>query len=295
MDELYSEAFPQINLLEDWIGIYGQGMLIFVVAEIFFDLLTKKKRNYWQTLSNYSIDWIGKLIDYIPFIYISDRLIVFLSQFSIIKIEVNWWTIIGSILVADFIYYWMHRSEHRIKLLWGLHSTHHSSTDYELSLQFRLSWLDMIIFYPLFFIPMILIGFNPTQTIFASEFILIYQIWIHTEKIGKLGVLDFFFNTPANHRVHHGSNSQYIDKNYGAVLMIWDKLFGTYQPEKEKVVYGLTENINTYNPITINFVDFFNILYHIKKSANLNEVIKSIFATPAWKPKALRYVDKQSK
>jgi hypothetical protein len=77
--------------------------------------------------------------------------------------------------------------------------------------------------------------------------------------------------------------------------MIWDKLFGTYQPEKEKVVYGLTENINTYNPITINFVDFFNILYHIKKSANLNEVIKSIFATPAWKPKALRYVDKQSK
>jgi sterol desaturase/sphingolipid hydroxylase (fatty acid hydroxylase superfamily) len=288
MDELSIQSFPQINLIENWLEIYGQGMLILTIAEIFLDLLTKKKRNYWQTAANYSIDLLLTLFSAIPFIYFSDYILFWLSKFSIIKIEVNWWTIIISILVADFIYYWMHRNEHRIKILWGLHSIHHSSTDYDLSLQFRLAWLDMLVAYSLFFIPMVLLGFHPVQTLFASEFILTYQIWIHTERIGKLGIFDLFLNTPSNHRVHHGSNPQYIDKNYGAVLIIWDKLFGTYQAEEEKVIYGLTENINTYSPIKINFFEYWRIWSYIRKSQNSHEIVKSIFGSPEWKPKAMQ-------
>lgn len=131
---------------------------------------------------------------------------------------------------------------------------------------------------------MVLMGFHPLVVLLSLEIVGLYQVWIHTQKIGHLGILEEFLNTPSLHRVHHGTNPQYIDKNYGAILCIWDKLFGTYQPEREKVVYGLTKNIRTQNPIKINVIEYLRIWSDIKQSRNLKEVWNSILGSSISKP-----------
>ncbi len=195
----------------------------------------------------------------------------------------TWWTWVLGILAADFTYYWMHRLEHEHRILWASHSVHHSSEDYNLTVSFRLSIVEGL-FEWMFLIPMILIGFNPFQTMVSLIFVVQFQTWIHTEKIQKLGWLDEIFNTPSVHRVHHGSNPKYLDKNYGGLLMVWDKLFGTYQREEEKVIYGLTKNIKTNNPITINFIEYKNIWQDVKQCRTLKDKLKIIFGNLIWKP-----------
>ena len=151
-------------------------------------------------------------------------------------------------------------------------------------MSFRLSLLEGL-FEWLFLIPMILMGFNPFQAIVALILVAQYQHWLHTERIGKLGWLDEVFNTPSIHRVHHGSNKQYLDKNYGGILIVWDKLFGTYQAEEEKVIYGLTRNIHTNNPIKITFIEFVHILSDINKCHNNRDRLKIVFGGLSWRPK----------
>jgi|TARA_B110000091_G_C13668164_1_gene412567 sterol desaturase/sphingolipid hydroxylase (fatty acid hydroxylase superfamily) len=140
----------------------------------------------------------------------------------------------------------------------------------------RLSLIEPMIEW-VFLIPMILVGFSPFQAIVGLIFVAQFQTWIHTERIGKLGWLDWFFNTPSVHRVHHGSNRKYLDKNYGGITMIWDHLFGTYQKEEEKVMYGLTKNINTNNPLKINFIEYKNIWNDVKKCKTLKDKLRITF------------------
>jgi Fatty acid hydroxylase superfamily len=167
---------------------------------------------------------------------------------------------------------------------------HHSSTDFNLSVALRLAWIEEFILW-IFYIPMVLMGFHPLVVLLSLEIIGLYQVWIHTQKIGRLGILDEFLNTPSLHRVHHGTNRQYIDKNYGGILCIWDKLFGTYEPEQEKVVYGLTKNIGTQNLIKINIIEYLRIWSDIKQSQNLGEVWNSVFGSLAWKPRQAELSD----
>jgi hypothetical protein len=131
---------------------------------------------------------------------------------------------------------------------------------------------------------MILIGFSPFQAIVGLILVAQFQTWIHTERIGKLGWLDKIFNTPSVHRVHHGSNKKYLDKNYGGFLIIWDRLFGTYQKEEEKVIYGLTKDINTNSPLLINFIEFKSILKDLKKCKSWKDRCKIIFGNLSWRP-----------
>ncbi len=193
------------------------------------------------------------------------------------------WTWLIALLVADFTYYWMHRLEHQHRILWASHSVHHSSKDYNLTVGFRLSLIEGL-FEWIFLVPMILLGFNPFQAIVALVLIAQYQHWIHTEHIGKLGWLDEVFNTPSVHRVHHGSNNQYLDKNYGGILMLWDKMFGTFQREEATVIYGLTRNINTNNVLKILFVEFTRIGSDFNKCRNSRDRLKIVFGGLSWRP-----------
>lgn len=286
-DYSIAQLNSHLAVLENGVEKYGLLLFNLTIGEVVFDLLTNKKRDYQQSAANYAINVLQGLIYYLPIAFISDRILFFIYNFSFIKLEVNWKTTIAAILVADFIYYWLHRLEHRSKIFWGSHAVHHSSTDFDLTVTFRLGWIEIIFLYNLYFIPMVLMGFHPTQTLFASGFVLTYQLWVHTQKIGKLGMLDRILNTPANHRVHHGSNPQYIDKNYGGILIIWDRLFGTYEPETEKVIYGVTENINTCNPIAINFIEYQKIWFYLRSAKNKSEVLKSLFGPPEWKPQSI--------
>ena len=254
-----------------------------IVIETLIDLITSKKRRWKDTGANFLIFITNKLLG--NTIVGSIGVICLMPFYWLIPLSIpmNLLTWVLAFFAADLTYYWMHRIEHEKRILWALHSVHHSSKDYNLSVSFRLSVIEGLIEW-IFLIPMVLIGFSPFQAIIGLILVAQFQTWIHTERIGKLGWLDKIFNTPSVHRVHHGSNKKYLDKNYGGVLIIWDRLFGTYQKEEEKVIYGLTKNINTNNPILINTIEFKSIIRDLKKCKSWKDRIKIIFGNLTWRP-----------
>jgi sterol desaturase/sphingolipid hydroxylase (fatty acid hydroxylase superfamily) len=163
------------------------------------------------------------------------------------------WIFLLTFLVVDCAYYWYHRLSHEIPILWTMHHTHHSSLWYNLTTAVRLNWVANFVS-PLFFAPLIIIGFSPFWVTASLALGLFYQLFLHTEAVPRLGWFEGkLLNTPSAHRVHHGSNSQYIDKNYAGALIIWDRIFGTYQVEEEKVRYGVTSGFVGHNPFVIQF------------------------------------------
>lgn len=188
------------------------------------------------------------------------------------------------ILSEDFMYYWLHRVDHYCRFFWAVHVTHHSSEEFNLTVGFRSS-----VFQPLYrfiyFIPLALFGFKGIDIMFAYSATQIFGILVHTQTIGKLGVLEYFLVTPSHHRVHHGSNVRYLDKNMGMLLIIWDKLFGTFQAEDENdpVKYGLTTNIKTYNPFTMVFHEWKNMFSDLrKKKCSPLQKFGYVFGPPGW-------------
>jgi sterol desaturase/sphingolipid hydroxylase (fatty acid hydroxylase superfamily) len=168
------------------------------------------------------------------------------------------WTILLLFLGIEFFYYWHHRSAHEIRWLWATHAVHHSARHFNLSAAYRLGWTGWLSGNFLFFIPLCWLGFHPIAVAMGLRLNLIYQFWIHTELIPKLGWLEWVLNTPSHHRVHHASNTEYIDRNYGGVLIIFDRLFGTFAAEQSdrSLIYGLTHPLQSYNPIIIAFYEW---------------------------------------
>ncbi len=282
MDNIESR-FTQYTDILNVLEIIGLIFLIVMVSETVLDFIIKRRKKVGETGANLFIGIGNALLERTLFgaIFVIGLFVV--EPIALFNIPQTWWSMILAIIVADFTYYWMHRSEHEVRILWAYHSIHHSSPEFNLTTSLRLAWVEGLIEW-LFFVPMILVGFDPAQTIIAALVVIAYQSWIHTEKIGKLGILDKILNTPSVHRVHHAVNQQYIDKNYGGILIIWDRIFGTYKPEKEKVTYGITEPLNSSNPIKINFIEFWNIAKDVKKAKKLSHKIGYIFGPPGWKP-----------
>lgn len=254
-----------------------------IVIEILLDLFTSKERRWKDTSANCAIFVLNQLLEKTTFGAVGVIGLMPFHWLTPLAIPMNTWTWVAAFFAADFTYYWMHRLEHEHRILWASHSVHHSSEDYNLTVSMRLSIVESL-FEWLFLVPMILLGFSPFQAIVGLILVAQYQTWIHTEKIVKLGWLDEVFNTPSVHRVHHGSNAQYLDKNYGGVLIIWDKLFGTFQREEEKVVYGLTKNIRTNNPIRINFIEYGHIWKDVKQCKTWKDRFKIVFGNLVWRP-----------
>ncbi|MBK6984859.1 MAG: sterol desaturase family protein [Bacteroidetes bacterium] len=190
-----------------------------------------------------------------------------------------YWSVL--LLAEDFMFYWMHRVDHYCRFFWAVHVTHHSSEEFNLTVGFRSS-----VFQPLYrfvwFIPIALVGFDPLDIMFMYAATQIYGILIHTKTVGKLGPLEWVLSTPSHHRVHHASNIKYLDKNMGMILIIWDRVFGTFAKEEEEVVYGLTTNIKTYNPITMVFHEWKAIYEDLKKQTSFKNKIMYVFGPPGW-------------
>lgn len=282
-------SIEELAILFDTSDIMILVALIFIfnlsltLLEIIWDFAAKRKRRWRDTISNISIFFATQLLERTAYSAIGFVCLLPFYYLSPFEIPMNMWTWVLALIAADFSYYWMHRIEHQVRVLWASHSVHHSSEDYNLTIGLRLCILEGS-FEWIFLIPMVEIGFNPFQTLIAMLLIAQYQHWIHTEKIGSLGWLDKIFNTPSNHRVHHGSNVQYLDKNYGGVLILWDKLFGTYEPEVENVKYGLTENIHTNNPISVTFIGFKKLWSDMKTCDRVTDKIKMCFLGLLWRP-----------
>ncbi|MEX1190218.1 MAG: sterol desaturase family protein [Bacteroidia bacterium] len=192
-----------------------------------------------------------------------------------------WWLVL--FVGVDFCYYWFHRMSHEVNAIWATHVVHHQSEDYNLSVALRQSWFQSF-FSNLFYLPLAIIGFDPLVTVTVIAVNTLYQFWIHTELIKNMGWFEYIFNTPSHHRVHHGSNPEYIDKNHGGTLIIWDRMFGTFIKEDQPVIYGITVPFNSWNPLWANFHYWKEILQTANEASGFKDKFKVFFASPGWKP-----------
>jgi len=190
-------------------------------------------------------------------------------------------------IMIDFVYYWFHRCSHRIRFLWAVHMNHHSSEEMNFTVSLRQAWFGSLTKIP-FFISMPLIGFDPLITAIAGVASTLWGVVGHTQWINKLGLLEYIFVTPSSHRVHHGSNEEYLDKNYGNLLIIWDRLFGTFEEEKEKVIYGVRNNVKTFNPIKITFFEWLSFVNDLKYAKDFKEKMLCFVGKPEWKPARIK-------
>lgn len=194
-----------------------------------------------------------------------------------------WWVWVLAFFAEDFSYYLFHRCSHHVRYLWASHVVYHSSQHYNLSTALRQTWTGNFTGTFIFWCWMPLAGFHPLMIVTLQATSLLYQFWIHTEVIGKLPRwIEFIFNTPSHHRVHHSSELEYLDKNHAGVLIIWDRLFGSFQAEKSRPVYGLTKNVSTGNPVSIAFHEWGNLFQDLRKSKSVNDAVKYIVNPPGW-------------
>ena len=210
-------------------------------------------------------------------------LFALLHRFAPLDMGLSWMSWALLVVINDFIYYVFHRLGHRCRFMWAFHVTHHSSQKYNFSVAVRLN-LFILPLHFLFMLPLALLGFRPEAILAINSITTLYQLWVHTELVGKLGFLDRVLNTPSNHRVHHGSNPQYLDRNYGAMFIFWDHLFGTYEPEGEPVVYGLTKNVGSHNPVTLTFHEVRSMVRDVMRSGPLRQRLMYLFGPPGWRP-----------
>lgn len=276
--------------LED-ITIIQQGapdIIVWAAPVMFFFVLVEYLISYFQGRHYYEKkETIGSILVGLGNVLIGVLLKTFLFYLFVFvynllpwRMELNWWTVIPCYIVFDFCSYWAHNISHRFRFFWATHVVHHTGNHYNLTVSFRLSWVQY--FKIIFFLPVALMGFHPVIIFITNQVAVLFQFWVHTEYIRKLHpVIEYIFATPSNHRVHHGSQAKYINKNYGATFIIWDRIFKTYQAEEEQVVYGITQDISRKdNPLHINFHEYVDIIDDIKKAKGWREKLFFIFGDP---------------
>ena len=211
-------------------------------------------------------------------------LFIFLYRFRLFELDTNyWWYWVLLFFADDFSYYWFHRTAHSVNWFWASHVVHHSSQNYNLAAALRQTWTGNLSGSFLFWAWMPLMGFHPIWILFMQQISLIYQFWIHTETVRRLPkFIEYIFNTPSHHRVHHGSDVKYLDKNHGGILIIWDRMFGTFQPEEERPRYGLTTNIDSFNPFVIALTTWAQLLRKAKNAGSIKQGLSYFIKPPGW-------------
>ncbi|WP_068310643.1 sterol desaturase family protein [Polycladidibacter hongkongensis] len=212
-------------------------------------------------------------------------------------IETTWWSVALCYVLYDFAYFWKHRWGHEYRWFWASHVNHHSSQFYNLSTALRQTWTGTIALAFAFGMPITLLGFSPEMVFFVSSLNLVYQFWIHTELINKMGPLEWVLNTPSHHRVHHATNPRYLDSNYGGTFIIWDRLFGTFTPEVEEdpVRYGIGKPLESDNIFYVAFHEWLAIGRDLRQARRLRDVIGYAFGPPGWSPDGSRMTTKEAK
>jgi len=272
--------------------IYAIGAPI-VLAMIFAEVLISNWQNKTYYKQEDSLCTVGLLTGNIAIAFavkgFALALHFYLYEFRLFDLSAIiplWGMWLLTFVLIDFVFYIYHRMSHRMRFLWAIHMSHHSSEEMNFAVSFRQAWFGPISKIP-FFISLPLIGLDPTIIAVAGVMSTLWGIVGHTQIVGKLGPLEWVFNTPSHHRVHHGSNKQYIDKNYGNLLIIWDRMFGTFEPEREQVQFGLVNNVNTYNPVKITFMAWSSIWQDMKQSNSMNQILRAFFGPPSTHVKKL--------
>lgn len=267
----------------DYINYFAFAIPFFILAimaELAIHFFTRMKLyKFHDIINNIGLGIGQQALDVFLKIYIISGYKLIYDLYRVTTIPVNVYTGILLFILIDLSYYWFHRCAHFINLLWGTHIVHHQSEEFNFSVALRQSWFDNV-FNFFFYIPLAFIGFDDMLFFALFSINTIYQFLIHTKTIKSLGFFEIFLNTPSHHRVHHGKNVEYIDKNFGGVLIIWDKIFGTFIPENESVIYGVTSPVKSNNPITLNFHYWKTLLYATRYVVDWKNKIYLIFSTP---------------
>jgi sterol desaturase/sphingolipid hydroxylase (fatty acid hydroxylase superfamily) len=262
----------------------------FIVSLVAEGLIVRRLKREGQALAGHTVKdtaaslsmGLGNLVINLGWKGIAFAAYVALYQLTPLRLGTGPWAWVLLFFADDFCYYWFHRVHHECRFFWASHVVHHSSEHYNLSTALRQTWTPMTGL-P-FWLPLALLGFHPVMIVTAQSISLLYQYWIHTEAIGRMGPLEWVLNTPSHHRAHHASNVQYLDKNYGGILIVWDRLFGTFQPEVERPVYGLTKNLHTFHPVRIAFHEYAAILKDLQRAEPLRTRLGRVFHGPGWEP-----------
>jgi sterol desaturase/sphingolipid hydroxylase (fatty acid hydroxylase superfamily) len=202
-----------------------------------------------------------------------------LYELRLFTIETGLTSWLLSLVARDFCYYWAHRMDHEHRFMWAAHVTHHSSRELTLATAVRQSWTQPLV-NRWFELPLVLLGFHPALIAAQAGVSSVYQFFIHTELVGKLGPLEWIMNTPSHHRVHHGSNPAYLDRNHGGIFIVWDRLFGSFAEERQQPVYGLTQNIDSYNPFVLAFHEWRALARDVATARSLRERMALVFGAP---------------
>ena len=265
--------------------VYAVGAPI-ILTLIFIEALISNLQNASYYKKEDTLCTIGLLTGNILMVFAVKGLTLalhfYLYQFRLIDLAsiIPLWAMwILTFILIDLVFYIYHRISHRSRFLWAIHMSHHSSEEMNFAVSFRQAWLGPISKIP-FFILLPLIGLDPTIIAVAGVISTLWGIFGHTQVIGKLGPIEWIFNTPSHHRVHHGANEEYIDKNYGNLFIIWDRIFGTFEPERANVRYGLVKNVNTFNPVKITLMEWSSMFKDMSKASNLQEFINIFFGPP---------------
>lgn len=281
--------------INDIISQFSQDNLIYFFLPIFFLALAAE----WFYSKRYRPQWFEKndtkaslwmmllvgLVDIAPK-FIAFILIVALAELSPLRdvVQRQWWAWVLLFLLDDFTYYWFHRLNHSVRILWAGHVSHHSAVRMNFATALRQGVGERIHKY-LFWLPLPLLGFDPLMIFTVMAWNLFYQYWLHTELIGRLPAwIEYIFNTPSHHRVHHASNIRYLDCNHGGMLIIWDRLFGTFseQSASETPVYGLTTNIEPTNPLFVATHEYQSIAQDVSRASTVLDKLKYVFLAPGW-------------
>jgi sterol desaturase/sphingolipid hydroxylase (fatty acid hydroxylase superfamily) len=269
------------------VGGIGAVMTLVTLAEMAFDAVKRRGRDWRETASNFMVGIPNQALTLTVVgaaVAAGLHAVARLAPTQLGYGPVTW---IVAAVAVDFLYYWSHRLEHRVSVLWGHHSVHHSSTSFDLSTSLRIAWHDGI-FATVYLAPLAVLGFPPLMVLVLFEGVLIYQTWVHTQRIGRVPLIEGILNTPAAHRVHHATNAPCIDKNHGGVLMIWDRLFGTWLDERDlgdaPLCYGLTVPPPGINPLRVNFRHYLDIWALARRARSFQHVVLAVFGPPEWTP-----------
>lgn len=248
--------------------------------------LTRKRRFYalHDAINSLSCG-IGQQVVYLFTTVLSLAAYIFISKHYAltswsIRSPIAW---IVLLLLVDHSFYWFHRASHRVSFLWAGHSVHHQSEEYNLTTALRQSWIEASMAWP-FYLPIAFLGFSPTMFVLASTFNSLYQFGIHTRSIDKVRPVEGVLNTPSSHRVHHGIDPEYIDRNYGGMLMLWDRAFGTYQHELHTPTFGTVKPLASWNPLWANLDGWVRIGSIARRTSRVSDKVYAFFAPPEWLP-----------
>lgn len=258
--------------------------ILLIIVEVIFAVKTQRELYEVKDAATSIALGLGNLVTGIFTKALILFVFYFLYQYRIFTIPWNaWWAWVLIFFADDFSYYWFHRVSHSVRFFWASHVVHHSSEKYNLAAALRQTWTGNITGSFLFWSWMPVVGFEPAMILTMQAVSLLYQFWIHTEGIGKMPKwFEAVFNTPSHHRVHHGTDLLYLDKNHAGILIIWDKIFGSFQEEKFRPTYGLTKNVHTFNPVFVAFHEWRNMALDLRKAKTWKQAFHYLFDSPGW-------------